>query len=163
VTVEASILCAVVIGIVVFLFYLSCYMCDMHRIETEALYVIRRGLGSSSGYASVVNGRVDWEEWNDRGLFWRLGSDYGEIEEELGKLFSRELSGALWFSVDMDSDIEVSHASVTINYEGKWHAPLERMFFYNGGVEFSGDITLSEMDQVELIRIVSAVLRGFGD
>ncbi|MCR5743372.1 MAG: hypothetical protein K6F92_06575 [Lachnospiraceae bacterium] len=155
--------CTVAVGIIVFLFYLSCYLCDMHRIEAEALYVLDRGLGVSNGYESATSGRIDWEEWNGRGLFWRLGMDYSEQEGELDKLFSRRLAGALWFSVDMDSEIHLSHGEAAISYEGTWHVPLERMFFINGGVDFSGEFSRSCVDNCELIRIVGGIVRGFGD
>ena len=159
ITVEASIVMTAALFMTIFLFFMAAYFHDMHRLQalcTRQVWELRADIIRHQ----KETGKIDWEQWMEEPLFWRLSS--GFEEEELA--FARALEEAcrMWFGNACSFSVELSAQGAAIAYEGFYHFPLQTGFDSDAGIYYQGSAELSGTEPEEWIRFIGGIVRGFG-
>lgn len=129
-TVEAALVMPIVLFVIYALFYLSFYLHDICRIQNVADMVLSKAAFSIKHIAEINNGKVDYENINDRGVLYLLLGDTSKIEEDIKKHLSQELEDGLICSQIKEIKTKVSKFSIRIEVTSDFILPLKGVYRY---------------------------------
>lgn len=160
ITVEASIVVVVALGMTFLIFFLAAYLYDMHRLQAISAKSAWEAWAAVSRNQSM-DGYIDWERWEQKTLFWRLTDNFSEQEQAVLAALKKEC-GNMWFGNTCTFQVELSADCAKITYEGTYRFPVQTGFGAERGLPFCGSVELSESAPEEWIRLIGGVVRGFG-
>lgn len=160
ITVEASMIVTIALGITFFVFFAAAYLYDMHRLQALSTVSAWEALAAAAQDRSM-EGDIDWQRWEQKTILWRLTDNFSGQEQAVQAALLREC-GRMWFGNTCTFDVELSSTHVGITYEGRYYFPVETGFGTEKGIPFCGNVTVSEAEPEEWIRLIGGVVRGFG-
>lgn len=161
ITVEASVVVTVALGMTFLIFFMAAYMHDMHRLQALCEKNAWEAWAATAQHQGM-DGHLDWERWGQETLLWRLTDSFDEQEQAVLAALNKESSG-MWFGNTCTFQVELSAGCAKITYEGTYHFPVQTGFGMAQGLFFCGGTELSETEPEEWIRLVGGVIRGFGE
>lgn len=159
VTVEASIVVTFALAVTFFVLFLAAYLHDMHRLGAVSEQYARLAWAAAERCQSM-DGRMDWDEWEEQSLFLRPADSFSEQEQVLYAALENA-RGNMWFGNTCTFHVALFAGHAEIRYEGVYHFPF-RTGFGTDGIFFSGGTALSGTGAEEWIRLVGGVVRGLG-
>lgn len=124
ITVEAAFVMPIVILTIFALIYLALYLHDICRIQAVTDMILYKGGLTVKHEANVITGEVDYENINDRGIFYSLLGSTTEEEEQIRYYFGQELSKGLFLAKIKEVNIEVDKLKLTVSVEADINVSL---------------------------------------
>jgi hypothetical protein len=160
ITVEAAFVMPIVILTVFALIYLAFYLHDMNRIQSEMDLVLHKAEVTVKHEADISTGRVDYEDINDRGVFYLLvGNTSGEEEQMKAYLWQR-LSSGLFLTRISQIDADVGKLKLTVSVETATRVSLPGIKYLFENI--AGKILTKECsihNPAEAIRCTEVILK----
>jgi hypothetical protein len=119
ITVEAAFVMPIVAFTVFALIYLAFFLHDYNRIvSTVDLVAYKAGIAGKHE-ADIATGRTNYENINDRGVFYLLTGDARAEELQIIKLLEQELSKGLFICKISKTEVKAGKQEVNINVQAK--------------------------------------------
>ena len=128
-TVEASLIFPFIMGVIVFLIYMSFFLHD-------------RSVMKSCAYQAALKGSL-------------IRTSVADMEAEARKAAVYDIDGLLLATGDLKTEVSVSGKDVTVSYSGNLRVPRGILFMKIAGTEnipVEGKATAGQKDAIEFIR-----------
>ncbi len=115
ITVEAAYVMPIIILILITFIYLAFYLHDICRITGEMELALHKAGVSFKHDATIKTGEVDYDEINDRGVFYRIFGSTKEKETRVNNYLKQELSEGLFLVKIKNIKVEDNKSKVTVS------------------------------------------------
>lgn len=123
-TIEAAFIMPIVISIVFALIYLACYLHDYCRLQGIVDNTLHQAGLYLKHEADLETGELDYEEINDRGVFYILFGSAKQDEKKLLDSMRKELKKGLFLVKVKGIEVDVSKLNIMISVEGETQVTL---------------------------------------
>ncbi|HHU73820.1 MAG TPA: pilus assembly protein [Clostridiales bacterium] len=124
ITVEAAFIMPLIILVIFSIVYLSFYLHDYCKLQGTVDLVLHKAIFSAKHKGKLDTGEVDYENINNRGIFYPILGDKGEMEEQIREYMNLELAKGLFLYQINHINVEVGTLSIQISLEGKTRVSL---------------------------------------
>lgn len=160
-TVEASFLLLFAISFCLGFVLWICFLRDTVYLR---LYTQHRANAVLS-YVSGDNrkGRVDWERWMEKNLYWRvlLGGDLEEMEPMVEKEITKEASKGLIFPQQLETDVVIASEYVFVICSCAYQFPaISRLAPWVTGGVLRIESVAKATEQEEFLRLIQGIFHA---
>lgn len=155
-TIEASVICCLVIICLIGCIYGCLYLHDKAVLEGAAYLAAQRGRLLVTENQGLYNGEADWDQYKEKDILWRIiGVDQSKtVAEYAGKL----AEGKLFVCMTPVFQAETKGDTVRISYRAD---PIAKGLYVTGDLvripQVSGAVSDHGLEAEELLRLVKAL------
>lgn len=138
-TVEASLIFPFIMGVIVFIIYISFFLHD-------------RSVMKSCAYQAALKGSM-------------IRTSVADMEKEARKAAEYNIDGLLLMTDGLQTSVSVSGKDVTVSYSGTLRIPQGPLYMAiagTDGIEVRGEASASQKDAIEFIRKTRAIKNAAG-
>ncbi|CVI65109.1 hypothetical protein NDGK_00083 [Clostridiales bacterium CHKCI001] len=152
-TVEASLIMCFIICVMLGIIYMGFYLYDYYMAEIVITGITKKENRQIIECSDRVDGEINWEEWSNRSILWRLF--YHNQGNELTEQIKEQLGRNLLIS-DLDQvEVSIKREEIQVQYQlkvyfpGKWIQTILNVRSLN----VSNQMKFEDKESEELIRI----------
>lgn len=156
-TVEASLILCFIICVMLGIIYMGFYLYDYYMAEVIMTEIAKRESQFIIEYSDRVDGEIDWEEWSNRSIIWRLfyNNEGNELTQQIEEQLEKKLLISKLDQVKVNvkrEEIELQY-QLTVYFPGKWIQTILNARSLN----IIHQMKFEEKESEELIRICRAI------
>lgn len=166
ITVETTFVMWTTLMVIFFMITLTFILHDCVVIQLDAAMCARRGARYIVEDISLGEGEIDWRQWEEKGLLWRVGKSYEKEAKEIEEDLYNEIKEGLLALTVTEIRVEAKYERVTIFVEAKMKAAVFERFFkafhirpFNYRYHITGTCLESE-EKLRLFRGINKVFKN---
>lgn len=159
ITVEASFIMPIIVLTIFALIYLSFYLHDVCKIQGIVDKTLQKAALCVKHETDFATGAIDYENINDRGVFYLVLGSTKEEEKQINDFLVRELSNVLLLSKVTAVDTSVGKQSISVQVEVQTKISMvwvKRFFTSFSQIEIQGEHAIH--DPAETLRRTEVAL-----
>ena len=158
-TVEAALVMPIVLFVITSLICLSFYLHDKCRIEGSVDKALFKASMTLKHNADIETGAVNYENINDRGVFYLLMGSTKVAEGNLQTFLEQELSGGLLSTEVTKITVKAGKLSASIAVEGEFKIPVSGVLdYFNPNPKLVIEVNCPIHNPAEVLRISEVIL-----
>lgn len=152
---EAAFLFPCVFFVIIGLLYLSFYLHDKVRIQSDIDETIIKATRLIKNEADMTTGMIDYEKYNNRGIFYFLNNNLEEIQQTIKNYLKQQLKSGLFIATVQKIKVTCNQNQIDIEVSAKMNIPFlaVREYFTGSGLVVQINTSSELQNPVEFIRI----------
>ncbi len=113
--------------------------------------------------SDVVNGKIDWDAWKDRGLLWQVTDSHKNREAKAKEEVTEDGTEGLLFPQKLEADVSIRSYEVEVTYHLDYSMPFMnvfRRFRLMPPKETTITAMAGYVEQEELLRLLHSLFMG---
>lgn len=153
-----------VLFIIVGLIYLGFYMHDKVKIQTVLNETALKGRALIRNEIDINTGRINYEEYNQRGIFYILNNDLSGKKTEIYNYLDSKLKSGLFIAKISNIEVVASLSNIHMEVNAIMEIPFfdVKKLFSNSGLSIYDKNITEIQDPMEFIRVFN-VFSGVAD